>query len=225
MELLKNEKSQCFILVLVLLLLGILAQLGSHSFMYHKTNEILKPLSSADSLQYVNFKLTINDSLPKLKTLKSQYETAQEIKSYFMNVALTYYLNYYAFSICSIIFTTLLSIAVFLVANKGWQTSPLILKTFLMTTVVLSSIYYFLPTVLSNKDNIQKNLNKVIVYQKIQSDILSFSSTYNPTDDCKTDTILKSNYDKIVSNFDFIITIDDSKLSSNLQDQLGKLNK
>jgi hypothetical protein len=224
MELLKNERIQSFLLVLGLLILAYTVQKRSSGFMLNASNQVLKPLSRADSLQYANFRITINDSSPQLKTLNSQYETAQEIKSFYKVLAISYYVNFYAFSICSILFTTLLTVAIFLVVNKGWQSSPLTLKTFLLTTVVLSSIYYFLPNVLSNKENLQKNSEKVIAFQKIQSDILSFSSVYNPEEKVNLDSILINNYNQIILNFDFITIIDNSKLNSNPQDILERIN-
>ncbi|MBK7389087.1 MAG: hypothetical protein IPN13_07890 [Bacteroidetes bacterium] len=223
MEIFKKESFQSFLLALGLLLLAITAQRCSLSFMLTSSNKVLKPLIVADSLQNANLKSLLADSIPKLKTLNIQYQTAQEIKTYYKDLAVSYYVNYYAFSICSILFTTLLTIAIFLVVNKGWQTSQLILKTFLLTTVVLSSIYYFLPNVLNNKENLQKNSDKVKAFQKIQSDILIFSNKYNQADKEKLDSALTSNYEQIILNFDFITTIDNSKLNSNPQDLLKSI--
>lgn len=218
MDILKKESFQSFSLVFALLLLAVCIQYNSFGFMKNASKEILTPLEEADSLQENALKFSIQDSTLKLKILCHQYHVSNYIKKYYKNLAVSYYINYYAFSICAILFTTLLTLAVFLVASKGWLNSSQLLKTFLLTTLMISSIYYFLPNVLNNKENFQKNSDKVKVFQKIQTDILIFLNTFNKNDKLKMDSTLTSNYNQIISNYEFITTIDNSKINSNPQD-------
>lgn len=220
MEFIKKEKVQALVLVISLIIMAAILQLISIKFMGTASLNVLKPVAAADSIQMVILNSNISDTSLKGRTLKNQFLICQKIKDYNKGIAISYYVNYYAFSLCSILFITLLTIAVFLVANKGWQNTSILLKTFLLTTIVLASIYYFLPNVLNNKENFQKNTDKVKAFQKIQFDILAFAGTINQVSQAKIDSTLNSNYNQITTNFDFISTIDASKLNSNPQDLL-----
>jgi hypothetical protein len=123
----------------------------------------------------------------------------------------------------SVLLVMLLSIAIFLVASKGWQGSSFLIKTYLLTTVLISSVYYFLPAVLNSKENIQKNTEKFKMFQKIQSDILAYSTIYQRGENVKVDCVLTSNYNLITANFDIFTTIDEAKINSNMQDVLKNI--
>ena len=210
---------------LIILAAGI--QMSSSNYMKYASNKMLAPLNLVDSIQNQIIENTLKETplnvrTLKVRTLKKQYLISSEIKGYYMKIGIAYYKNYYAFSICSIIFTTFLTIAVFLIANKGWQNSNLILKSFLLTTIVISSIYYFLPNVLNNKENLKNNLEKVRVFGKIQYDILTLSNKIKQIDSVQIDSAITSNYERISKDLDFMSTIDNSKLQSeytNLMEQ------
>ncbi len=222
---LKKETVLPFAVVIVLVLTAFIVQNRSMAFMYRTADSILKPLREADTLQEKSLQSILRDTSAKCMIVKSQYETAQKIKVYYRRLSITYYANYYGFSICSIFFTTLLTIAVFLVSNKGWQSSSLILKVLLLTTIFLSSIYYFLPSVLENKENLQKNIEKFVVFQKIESNIVHFSGLMKQSSQATIDSAIASNYNQIASNYDFIVAIDNSKVSFDPTKTLQEINK
>ncbi|NIF05166.1 hypothetical protein F3J23_06890 [Chryseobacterium sp. Tr-659] len=213
---LKKEIVQAVIMCIILVFLAFSVQIKSVNFMESSSINVLKPLDSADAIQ----KQIINDLLPersgKMLILKRQYQITEEIKKYYRHLGTTYYVNYYSFSICAILFTTLLTVAVFLVVNKGWQNSGLIFKTFLLSNIILASIYYFLPNVLSNKDNLANNMEKIKVFQNIQSDIISVSYTIKNLDEKKTDSAILSHFNRISVNVDFPTTIDNTKINNEL---------
>ncbi|HTF81845.1 MAG TPA: hypothetical protein VL947_08975 [Cytophagales bacterium] len=215
------EKVQATLLGILLLFMAVIAFHTSQKYIRDNSAEIFAPLRKADSIQVSIFNNTLVDTTRQMKILKSQYEVCERLKVYHTNLAVIYYRNYYAFSICSILFTTLLTIAVFLVANSGWQNASLLLRTFLLMTILMASIFYFLPTVLNNKNNLQSNVDKIKTYYKVQSNILNFSNLYiSSKKKLKADSAISSHNIIITNNFDVSITIDDSKISTNPADML-----
>jgi hypothetical protein len=219
-EFFQKERTLALIVAIALLVLAIGTQKWAFRYMKIASVEALSPLNSADSIQNLIVNGSLIDTSSKIVTLKRQYLISGKIKSYYQGLGVTYYMNYYAFSICSIVFMTLLSIAVFLIANKGWQNSSILLKSFMLTTIVLSSVYYFLPNVLNNNENLKNNMEKVKVFEKIQFDILSFANKVSQMDNSKIDSSIASNYDRISTNLDFLTTIDNSQLNSELTNLL-----
>lgn len=211
-EYLKPENISATVVCIGLILLAIFIHVATYRFMKSASERVLAPLDSVDLIQYQIIEKTLEGNTLKLTTLKNQYLICEQIKKYYKGLGISYYTNYFAFSICSIIFVTLLTIAVFLIANIGWQGSDLVHKSFFLTTIALSSIYYFLPSVLNNKENLKKNTEKVIEFEKIQLDILSFSNKIELMDIENINDIITSNYENISTNLDFLNTIDDSKL-------------
>jgi len=226
-DFLENETALAVIVAVTLLVLAIGTQKWAFRFMKNASEEMLAPLNSADSIQSLIMNASLNDASAKVSTIGKQYLICDKIKSYYTGLGVSYYINYYAFSICSIIFITLLSIAVFLIANKGWQNSPVVLKSFLLTAIVLSSVYYFLPNVLKNEENLKNNMEKVKVFEKIQCDILSYLNKISREDAARVDSSITAYYDRISGNLDFLTAIDDSKLNSEITDLLKsyKTNK
>lgn len=223
MKVLKNEIVQVISLVAFFILFAVILDEGSFKYIKNKSTEMLVPIDSADKIQDKIIQLTINDSLYKASTIKNQYYVSKQLKHYYMNMAITYNNNYYRFSICFVVYTTLLTIILFLVAAKGWQNTNIFLKAFFLLTTLLTSFYFFVPNVFNNKENLQNNLQKVIVFQRLQSNILSFSNTLNQTDKKKVDSMITSINDTIKYNYNFIINIDPQKVNFTPSDAL-KLN-
>jgi hypothetical protein len=220
-EFIYKQNTLAALLCFGLIALAVITQKTATSFMHTASIKMLIPLNTVDSIQCQIINNALIDSSLKTSTLKQQFLISREIKSYYKNVSVAYYKNYYAFSICSIFFTTLLTIGGFLIANKGWQNSSIVVKTFVLTTVVLSSVYYFLPKVLNNKENLKSNIEKVAEFEKIQSDILSIANSIKGMEMTQIDSSITSNYKRLSTHLDFLTTIDDSEL----QNEFGKLLK
>jgi hypothetical protein len=220
-EFINKKNTLAALLCFGLITLAVITQMSSTSFMKTASINMLAPLNTVDSIQCQIIKNSLIDSSLKTSTLKQQFFISREIKNYYKNVSVAYYNNYYAFSICSILFTTLLTIGGFLIANRGWQNSSVVLKTFLLTTIVLSSVYYFLPKVLNNEENLKNNIEKVAEFEKIQSDILTIANSIKGMETTQIDSSITSNYNRISTHLDFLTTIDDSEL----QNEFGELLK
>ncbi|PRB02247.1 hypothetical protein CQ046_13485 [Chryseobacterium sp. MYb7] len=215
-DFLKKENVQAVLICLILGALAFTVQTQSGRFMEDSSVKVLEPLDKADSIQNQVINASLSGSSVKISTLKKQYLMSEQVKRYYRQLGTTYYVNYYSFSICAIVFATLLTVAVFLMVNKGWQNSGLLLKTFLLANIVLSSVYYFLPNVLSNKDNINSNMLKIKEFQKIQSDIMKIAVNAGKLDEKKMDSAIQNHFERIGANIDFPTTIDNSKIDSKL---------
>lgn len=224
-EILTKQSTLAAFVCVGLILLAVVTHMSSSSFMESAAINMLAPFETVDSIQKQIIENSLSDLDPKMSILKKQFLISGEIKSFYLSVGVAYYKNYYTFSICSILFITLLTIAGFLIANKGWQNSSLILKSFLLTTIVFSSVYYFLPEVLNNKENLNDNIKKVVEYEKIQSDILTIANRIEQMDSIQIDSSITYNYERISSHLDFLTKIDDSQLQNEFADILKQFKQ
>jgi hypothetical protein len=220
-----TEVQKCLFLTIGLIAVAGILQYGSVSYMRTATEEKFHNLRSADTVLVQTSKLTIPDSSSNLKCLQNQFDVCGKIKNYYYDVGSTYYRNYYAFSICSILFATVLAIATFLLISSGWQNATSLIKTFFLTTIFISSFYFFLPTVLNNKENYALNLKKGKTFNQIQLNILSFSTKQYSGRQDSLSKFLGRTFDDIAANFDLeTVEIHYEKLGDNPQNFLKSAN-
>ncbi len=220
-----TENQKCLILAIGLIFIAGILQYASVTYMRNTTEAKFQNLRSADTLLMQTAIMTIPDSSSNLKCLKNQFDVSGKIKNYYYNIGSTFYRNYYAFSICSILFATILAIATFLVISSGWQNSSQLIKTFFLTSILISSFYFFLPTVLNNRENYALNLKKGKTFNQIQLNILTFSTKpyYNNSDSLSK--FLGQSFDDIANNFDLeTVEIHYEKLGDDPQKLLKSAN-
>lgn len=206
------KNNQVLVLVLGLIITAILIQLSSIQFMGKSIALATAPLKKSDYYQASMLEGFEKSKDHHLRVLKKQYEICQNMKEYKEGVAVSYYVYYYSFSICSIVFTTLLSIGGIFLANKGWQTADPLLKAFLMTCIGISSIFYFLPKVLNNDENIKNCAEKVKSFENTQLEILNICHHRPSLHDTIMDSKISTIYSKISSDFDFMTDLDYSAI-------------
>jgi hypothetical protein len=220
----KKESVIAFFVCFSLLALALIVQISSSNLMQSESVGILAPLDSVDALKTEVLMDLLPDSNSRAEILKKQYSVSNQVKVFYKGVSIYYYKSYYAFSICSIIFTTLLTLSVFLMAHKGWSSSGIILKTFLLTNIVLSSIYYFLPNVLKNEENLTSNIEKAAKMEQIQSDMLVVATRFNSLENEEIDSAIASFHKSISENIEFKISIDNSRIQNDQTDLMDRLN-
>ncbi|HTB33087.1 MAG TPA: hypothetical protein VK808_13750 [Bacteroidia bacterium] len=207
------------------LVVAISLQISSYEIIKHISSRVVDDVNFADSLGDISaahvFKKVAE---PRMHYLQDQFLFAGQLKDTYKEMGLEYFRNYYAFSVCLTLFTTLLSISVFLVAHRGWANCTVKLKAFLIFNVVFASFYYFIPKVLNNETNISKNMNQHKAYQGIQIDILSFCRTVDTLNRAKMDTMIARTANQIKSNYDFAIGIDPAILGGSPLDKLNSSN-
>jgi hypothetical protein len=196
--------------------LGVIAvaiHMGAISYMEKTAPEKMRMIEAADSINLATARQLIAGTTPNHIRLKSQFELCQQLKDYYLDMGHTFFRNYYAFTTCSVFFAALLAIAAFLLVSKGWQNASLLIKTFFLMTIFISSFYFLLASVLNNRENYILNLKKVKAYNQVQFDILSFTAQpYAIRDDSLTSAV-KRNYKVIAEYFDLqTIEIDADQL-------------
>jgi hypothetical protein len=209
------------ILGVLYLIFAILIHVLPFRFIRKASKNILIPIDQADLLQENVLKNSVTNE--KGKILVQQYEISKQLKSYYRNLAVSYYQNYYVFTTCSIVYTIFLAIVVFLVAGDGWQHSNLSIKVIVLMTILFAAYYYFLPNVLNNKLNLQKNMDGVKTFEKIQLDILSFLNRIDKVDEEEISTFITNVYTSIKNNYDYNINFDTSLLDKNPLDNFKGL--
>jgi hypothetical protein len=160
----------------------------------------------------------------KLEILKYQFSVASEIKTYYRDLAVSYYQNYFVFTICSVVYTIITGVLVFVITATGWEHASYERKFLFLFTISLASFYYFLPNVLNNKVNLQKNMGGVKIFQGIQMDLLAYVD--NPKPEPDTDAFIANVYKSMQNNYDYNITLDTSLLNkdpiNNFKGIIGK---
>lgn len=192
---------------------AVMLHFSSFSFIKAASKNVLKPIDESDRIQD-NIVQTVSEN-KKTSIIIEQFYIAKHLKSYYMGLATSYYQNYYVFTICSVIYTIFLTVNVFLIGENGWHNSSINLKVFTLLTINFAALYFFLPNVLNNKLNLQKNMSGVKVFKKIQFDILSFMNTIDRHDETEANIFISNIYASIKENYDYNISFDTSLLSSN----------
>lgn len=221
-ELIKKPSVKSILVCFSLITLAISTLFTSANYMGNSSIKIISPLNEVDSIQQLIIDQSLTKSTLKTNTLKRQYLICSKIKTYYENISIAYYKYYFAFSLCSIVFTTLVTVGIFLISNKGWKNSDLVLKTFFLTTIVLSSIFYFLSNVMNNKENLNNSTDKIIKLEKIQLDILKVANKIDQLDTLQIDTLIETHYNQISSNLEFITKIDNKQLNEHFLSIMNK---
>src|SRR5579883_1733384 len=84
-------------------LFALFVHLLSSGFIKKASKNILQPIDQADDLQEEVLK-HLNGNI-KTTVLTNQFNIATQLKNYYRNLAVSYYQNYYVFTICSIVYT------------------------------------------------------------------------------------------------------------------------
>ena len=202
-EFLKVEANQALLLIVFFAITFTVLDQGSMYYMRRETTFIETKIDKADLVQDKLIPIPSTTDTSKINYLKAQYYMSKHLKKYFMSLAATFNSNYFKFSVCFTVSSILLSIAIFLIVQKGWSLSQYPIKVFFIASVFTSSLYYFLPLVFNNKDNVQKNIDKVKIVQGIQTDIVSYYVSFNNLSKSKQDTVIVQINNRIKDNYDF----------------------
>lgn len=223
-----TDIQKSILLAIGLILTAAILHVSSIAYITHRIQNKIDNLKTTDSVFQKTLEIPIPGSNQSTVSLINQYNASQIIKNYYLDISVIFYRNFYAFAICGIVFGTILVIATFLLITTGWRESSLLIKTFFLTTILISSFYFFLPTVLNNRDNYALNLKKVKTFNQIQMNILSFSAQlptkkYLNNSDSLSAFLVRS-YDNIASNFDLeTVDIHSEKLGENPADILKSI--
>lgn len=221
-----SETIKCIVLGGVLLITAMILHVMASRFMEGTLEKKMINVHAADDIYRATATQLIGETGPNFRCLRSQFEVSQKLKMYYLDIAKIYYKNFYAFTVCSIVFGTVLAIAAFLLINKGWQNATALEKSFFLVSVFISSSYFLLSNVFNNGQNYSLNLTKVKAFHQIQMNILSFTTKpyVNMADSVTAE--LDRNFKDIAYHFDLqTIQIDTEKLGGSPQEILKSVQR
>lgn len=174
---------------------------------------------NADSLK-LRDDLLVNDSCftpTVVARLKSQFQEVQGRAKHHLGVMTVFYRNYYIAIIMVMIFGAIAAIAVFYIANKGWEkASPYMVNVFTVATVV-TAFYGAFPSVFKQQDNITDNKHLYLRYIALENEITSYAATgaiYLDKKDAKAEDFVHHVDEQMEAFNDIAIGLDYGKIPS-----------
>ena len=126
-----------------------------------------------------------------------------------------YHLSFYNGLIAVIIvFTTLMSISIFMISHKGWNGSSVYVKVFGLTVIILLGLANLINTVVKPKENFNTYVQGVKKSSANQIKIFDMINDYNRIPAEKMDSVVSKNFEDLNYNVELLPNIDEEKLSS-----------
>ncbi|TAH04518.1 MAG: hypothetical protein EAZ16_05175 [Sphingobacteriales bacterium] len=213
------------LVVLLFIILGFI----SLKTMYAVINRVYNPLQTFNNTRsdYVTKKPFANLGLQKVATIKTQYITLENLKSHHKELGKVYYSNYYTFTVLLTVSTILAAVLLFVIIQKGWEDTNALIKTLFFILFAISTFFGIMSVSLSQQENYENNFKQYILYDKVQTNIISFLGTSGKYDSLKNEPIIDSfivSVNNDIKNYSqFFIKIDANKIS--LEDISSKLGK
>lgn len=126
-----------------------------------------------------------------------------------------YHLSFYNGLIAVIIvFTTLMSISIFMISHKGWNGSSVYVKVFGLTVIVLLGLANLINTVVKPKENFKTYVQGIKKSSSNQIKIFDMINDYNRISAEKMDSVVTKNFEDLNFNVELLPNIDEEQLSS-----------
>jgi hypothetical protein len=121
----------------------------------------------------------------------------------------------------------LAAVLLFVIIQKGWEDTNALIKTLFFILFAISTFFGIMSVSLSQQENYENNFKQYILYDKVQTNIISFLGTSGKYDSLKNEPIIDSfivSVNNDIKNYSqFFIKIDANKIS--LEDISSKLGK
>jgi hypothetical protein len=161
--------------------------LGFTAFGFYVSFNKFKSISG-ESLSFFDSAFVKNASLSKEKysdslstkqisILLEKVDINEENKKHHLDLVKRLYNNNYALLTLLPIFSAITAIFVFLLIQKGWESSHFYLKAYFILFTTLTTLIGVYPEVYKQTDSIDKNLKAYLSYEKIQKTIFSYTLT------------------------------------------------
>jgi len=142
------------------------------------------------------------DSLKKPEYLPEKYfnvfKAQQKIMSmrkvHYLRLSKIFFRNYYAVIIILMLYSVVGGVVIFLLVNKGWKDSHLILKALFLAIIMVVTFCGFFPSVFKQQANFDENIKYYMNYTKAEINILDqLSRLENPMfpQKCRRDSVDK----------------------------------
>lgn len=163
------------LIVLGLILLSQVGAIGFRKEAYTQGQKLMKPLDGNFKKLYVSFHK--NSVLSREQNLKLQtlLFIAESHKKHHKLVFLEMYRYHFASVTLLLMFSTILTILVFLVASDGWARSHKYLKTLFLSVTALTTFYGLSPVVYKQDYTISENQRMYVEFDNIESKIYNYA--------------------------------------------------
>src|SRR5258706_1038162 len=147
-----------------------------------KANKSMQPYIK--SQEFINQYI---DSLKKPDHLSEKYfnvfKAQQKIlsmrKEHYLGLSRLFFRNYYAVLIVLMLYSVVGGVVIFLLVNKGWKDSSIILKTLFLAIVMVVTFCGFFPSVFKQQWNSDENIKYYMNYTRAEIDIMDQLSRFD----------------------------------------------
>ncbi len=109
--------------------------------------------------------------------LLAKVQSLQQNKAHHRLMFTSLYENYYAVVTMMPFLSGITVVLTFLIAQNGWQSSSLVLKTSFLTFSVFTALYGLFPLIYKQEDMAKQNLDTYLVYNGVQKKVADYAST------------------------------------------------
>jgi len=134
-------------------------------------------LAFAENIDLSKQKYSDSLSTKEIDILLKKVCVNEEYKQHHLDLVERLYKNNYALLTLLPIFSAITAIFVFLLIQKGWESSHFYIKTYFIVFTTLTALIGIYPEVYKQTDSIDKNLKAYMSYEKIQKTIFSYTLT------------------------------------------------
>lgn len=168
-----------------------------------------------DSLVCTNFPIAANILNEEFKMNHQNIDYATKQSSIYISL-------YNSLLVIIILYTTLMSISVFMISHSGWTKSKTVVKVFAGTVIIILGLANLINAVIEPKDNFNSYMVYVKQSENNQIKIIRILNDFNKKStpkecEAKMDSIIK-NLNHINSINDILPTIDEHKISTTSMD-------
>lgn len=197
-----------------------------------KAAELMSPYIKSDELISKRIAAVKRPALlseADFSTLSVQYKIMNTRKKHYLDLAVVFFKNYYGVTVVLMLLSCIGGIVLFLIVNKGWSQTGIILKTIFTMLLVTASFFGFFPAVFKQEDNFNANMNFYLEYTKGELKVLQTithletAAAMETTDTAEVfkkeyfhlkDSLINGNY-KLINNLTtYVLTMDVSKIKS-----------
>lgn len=188
-----TEKGKAVIVFVSTVLFAAIIFLFSSLQMNNEAESAMRPY--LESQAYIQ---TYLDSLQKPAYLPGKYfdlfKAQQKImsmrKSHHLDLSKVFFRNYYGVLIVTMLFSCIGGIVLFLLVNKGWNGSTVVLKTLFLAIAMILIFCGFFPLVFKQQENFNENIKYYMNYTKAELNVIDqLSKLEHPLFPVKQDSL------------------------------------
>lgn len=168
------------LIAVVTLLPFVLCFVVTLTIMRSQSCELMAPYATTDSLVQVRMKMVKTTAMFNEATknnLDTQYKVLNNRKQHYMNLATTFFLNYYGATVVLMLLSCIGGVVLFVIIHRGWALTGALLRTVFLTLAATATFFGFFPAVFKQEENFNANLRYYMEYTKAEIRVLQTMTT------------------------------------------------